>query len=396
MTFKTSPGKSADIGLRAIDQLSADVYGSPGSILREVIKNAHDSYLSIEPKQLKEEKLERAIVISRERHANGAGRLFIEDNGIGQSFKSLCSATHAGNSRKPHVLKDPACFRGLLSWALSAGSKIVIESTTEGIAGRSRLQMNVRRICEKLHINTTLTDLLNDSCCISFSTCIPFSTEDWAKNDHGTIVEIECDGKTEIVNGHTLNRVYDLTDPKGETLEQILVERCPIPYAREGRFGKRINEVYDRARYIPAAIFVDGKNLERQLPPRLSAFHTQNIKVAGKVAAIAWYVEDPKRAGGFDVDAAKDLVASPGIQLVKYNVPIGPKNIFCDKTRENCLKWFVGEVHIVSHDLQPDASGQELRIGPARDAFIRGILEFYSSLNDRASRKSLRLSLKKI
>lgn len=205
MTFNRRSAKCADVGSRLVDWVSTDLHASPGSILREIVKKAHDSYLPVEPKQLEEEKLERAIVISRERHANGAGRLSIEDNGIGQSFKSLCRATHAGNSRKPQVLKDAACFRGLLSWALSAGSKVVIESTAKGIAGRSRVQMNVRRICEKLCIDTTLADLLNDSGCISFS------TEDWAKNDHGTIVEIECDGKTEIVNSHTLNRVYDLS-----------------------------------------------------------------------------------------------------------------------------------------------------------------------------------------
>jgi hypothetical protein len=123
MTFSRRSAKCADVGSQLVDWVSTDLHASLGSILREIVKKAHDSYLAVEPKQLEEEKLERAIVISRERHANGAGRLSIEDNGIGQSFKSLCRATHAGNSRKPQALKDAACFRGLLSWALSAGSK---------------------------------------------------------------------------------------------------------------------------------------------------------------------------------------------------------------------------------------------------------------------------------
>jgi len=391
MTFNRRSAKCADVGSRLIDWLTTDLHASPGSILREIVNKAHDSYLAVEPKQLEEEKLERAIVISRERHANGAGRLSIEDNGIGQSFKSLCRATHAGNSRKPQVSKDAACFRGLLSWALSAGSKVVIESTAKGIAGRSRVQMNVRRICEKLRIDTTLADLLNDSGCISFSRCISFSTEDWAKNDHGTIVEIECDGKTEIVNGHTLNRVYDLTDPEDETLEQILVERCPIPYARQGGVCKRVHAVYDRARYLPAAIYVDGERLERRFPPGLTAFHAQDLKLGGRVIAIAWYVEGPKRACAVNVESAKSLIDGPGIQLVKYNVPIGPKSIFAETGRESFLKWFVGEVHIFSNDLQPDDSGRDLRVGPPRDAFIKELHEFYNFLVDRAHAKLQRL-----
>jgi hypothetical protein len=390
MTFNRRSAKCADVGSQLVDWVSTDLHASPGSILREIVKKAHDSYLAVEPKQLEEEKLERAIVISRERHANGAGRLSIEDNGIGQSFKSLCRATHAGNSRKPQALKDAACFRGLLSWALSAGSKVVIESTAKGIAGRSRVQMNVRRICEKLRIDTTLADLLNDSGCISFSRCISFSTEDWAKNDHGTIVEIECDGKTEIVNGHTLNRVYDLTDPEDETLEQILVERSPIPYARGGSVCKKVHAVYDRARYLPPAIYVDGKRLERQLPTALSVFHTQEIKLGGRVAAIAWYAEDPKRGGAVHVEPAKHFIDGPGIQLVKYNVPIGPKNIFGNTGEGNFLTGFVGEVHIVSDDLQPDDSGQDIRVGPARDDFIKELRKFYNCLADRAQAKSQR------
>jgi len=391
MTFKRRSAKCADVESLLLDWVSTDVHTSPRSILREVVKNAHDSYFAIDPKQLEEEKLDRAIVIWRERHANGAGRLSIEDNGIGQSFKSLQRATYVGNSCKPHVLKDAACFRSLLSWALRAGSKIVIESTTKGIAGRSRLQMHVRRICEKLHVGTTLTDLLNDPCCISFSACISFSTEDWAKNDHGTIVEIECDGKTEVVNGHTLNCVYDLTDPDDETLEQILVEGCPIPYAREGGVCKKVHAVYDRIRYLPTTIYVDGKRLERRLSNRLTAFHTQDIKLGGRVAAIAWYAEDPNRTGAVHVEAAKHFIDGPGIQLVRCNVPIGRKNIFSDEVTQKFLQCFVGEVHIVSDDLQPDACGRDLLVAPARDAFIQELLKFYNSLRERTHLDSQRL-----
>jgi hypothetical protein len=111
---------------------------------------------------------------------------------------------------------------------------------------------------------------------------------------------------------------------------------------------------------------VDGKSLERRLPPDLTTFHTRDIKLGGRVAGMAWYVEDRKRTGPGDVEAAKHLVRGSSIQLVKRNLPIGPKNIFHDTAGENLLKGFIGEVHIVSHDLQPNANGQDLRMGRLR------------------------------
>ena len=34
-----------DVGSEIIDQLSTDVYTGPGAIIRELVKNAYDSYL---------------------------------------------------------------------------------------------------------------------------------------------------------------------------------------------------------------------------------------------------------------------------------------------------------------------------------------------------------------
>ena len=382
LSLRDKDAKSAGAGARVIDQLSSVVYVNAGAILREVVKNAHGAYLALESEQLEEEKLERAVVISRERHGNGTGRLFIEDNGIGQSFEGLRRKARIRNSHGLGDLKDVARFRDLCSWAFVACSKVVIESTTKGVPSRTRLEINVRRIHEKLSTNTTLGDILNDS------ECTLFSAQGCDKNDPRTTLEIECDGKAEIVNGHELNRLYELTDPEDETLERMLAESGPLCYAREGGVCRKVHKIYERAQYIPTAIYVDGKNLERRLPSGLTAFRTQDIKVAGRLAAVAWYVEDPKRQGEIKVEAAKHLVGAPGIRLVKNNVPIGPRNIFSDAAKENFLNWFVGEVHVVWDDLRPDASGKDLCPGPARDAVIEELRKLYSSLSDRAARKS--------
>jgi hypothetical protein len=197
------------------------------------------------------------------------------------------------------------------------------------------------------------------------------------------------------LNEYELNRVYDLTDLENTALKGILVESCPIPYTAEGNAYPHVHDVYRRAHYVPTSIYLDGKPLNRRLPADLTAFQTKEISVAGKLAAIAWYVEDPKQSRRLEFEPDSYLVGGPGIQLVKYNVPIGPRNIFNDGARENLLDWYVGEVHIISKDVQPNASGQDLRIGIARDSFIGELNTFYKFLDEQANTKSERLNLEK-
>ena len=45
-------------------------------------------------------------------------------------------------------------------------------------------------------------------------------------------------------------------------------------------------------------------------------------------------------------------------------MPIGPKNIFGNGNRKNLLKRLVGEVHIVSRDVQPDPKAKIFALEP--------------------------------
>jgi|GEM_PF-4901425 len=382
-----------DIGSQVIDQISSDIYAGPGSILRELIKNAYDAYLPVDADELEEEGVNREIQVSRVRDEDGTGHLYVADNGIGQSFEELRANVQISISKKPTELDDATGFRGLGSWAiLGAGSNIIITSKTKNATSRSRLEMNVRRIHEKMGGDTTLDDILNDPDCISFA------IEEYKEGraEHGTTVEIECDGPTETVNGFELNRLYDFTNPDEGALKGILVVTCPIPYSSEGGGYKEIHQVYNRSRYIPTQLSLDGVQLERRLPPELTNFHTTDISIGGNLAAIVWYAEDPKESGVLSIDDGKHLVGGPGVQLMRLNVPIGPKNIFHDgAARENLLNWYVGEVHLVMADVLPNASGQDLRAGLSRQLFIEQLQNFYKTLDQQADTKSVRLSLEK-
>jgi 3-methyladenine DNA glycosylase/8-oxoguanine DNA glycosylase len=259
-------------GSMVIDVIPSDIGMETAAIVTELVRNSHDAYRALEPRRLEEEKLERAVVISRQRNGDNTGQLFIEDNGQGQSLKHVLRKLQTSVRRDLESFKAASGPGGkLCSWPiLSAGSKVVIESTMKGIADRFHLEINVRRICEEMDAASSVDDILRDSECISVS------REDFEKRGHGTTVVIECDGKTEIVNGYKLNCFYHLTDPEDETLSQFLVEGCPIPYSIKDGVGKKMRDVYGRTCSIPTALYVDGNSLELRLravsrKPRLSS-----------------------------------------------------------------------------------------------------------------------------
>src|SRR5215469_10564692 len=173
MTLKTKEVRLSPRGddSRSIDHGSRHVHIDPGWILGKAVKNAHDAYLAVEPEQLDREKLERAVVISRQRHTNGTSRLFIEDNGVGRLFTNLRRDVRPGMrgmNREPYRVKNAASLHDICSWALGAGSKVAIESTIRGVAMRSRLEINVRCIHEKMRVDS-LERVLTDPECISVS-----------------------------------------------------------------------------------------------------------------------------------------------------------------------------------------------------------------------------------
>ncbi len=379
-----------DIGSKIIDQLSTDVYTGPGAIVRELVKNAYDAYLALDPDELEESRAERQVVISAERDKKRIGRILIADRGIGQVLEDLKANVQISVSKKEAEIENATGFRGLGSWAtLGAGSKITITSTKVNVPQEFRLTIDVRKVYKILGHKTTLDDILNES------TCITFGQRPCARKDHHTTVEIECDGPPSSIGGHELNRLYDYTDPTDdfEMLKALLIRHCPLPFLGDGEIHERINELYPKVGYTPTPIIFGSTPLVRRLPQNLTTFYTEHLYIGSEVVAIAWVVEDPNKTGEISTIDDEHMLVCPSIQLVKRNVPIGDKGIFGDNVRANILNWYIGEVHVIGKDVQPDAGGQNLRAGTARDAFIEKLKEFYKRLEKKAEDKSERLSL---
>lgn len=380
-----------DIGSEVIDQLSRDIYTRPESIIREVVKNGYDAYLELDPEDFEDDQLERLILIRRDRDTRSVGRLFITDKGIGQTTDDAKANLQISISRKREEVENATGFRGLGSWALlGAGSKVVITSRRKGHNHVCRLTINTRQIYEHMGPQTTLHDILNNSAYVAFGDR-PATAQD---DPHFTIVEIECDGPLEKIRDYEINRLYPYTDPADTELRTLLLSACQIPFAAESLKYQELLGIYHQAGYYPTAVLLDGEKLERRLPATLSEFHSEPITLGNETAAIAWFVEHPKetrQVGGF---IKKDTnILGPSFQLMKRNVPIGERGAFATKAQASLLDWYVGEIHILSRDILPDANGRDIRSGAAREGFILAVQAFYDRLIRRARTKSAKINL---
>src|SRR5207249_4435865 len=103
------------------------------------------------------------IVITREK-----GRILVADRGVGQDLNRIKGNLQISLPSKLDI-SDATGFRGLGSWAVfGAGSRVVIMSSHLGSGKRYQLDIDVRRIYERLDPTLSLDDILNDSKSIKF------------------------------------------------------------------------------------------------------------------------------------------------------------------------------------------------------------------------------------
>lgn len=390
MTVENVKFSLKDVGSEIVDQLSKDIYSDRGSIFRELTKNAYDAYLDLPDGTLEEEERPRVIVIQRSDLDDQGRKITLTDYGMGQDLSDIKGFVQIGIARKKDVLDNATGFRGLGSWSImGAGSRIKVISSKSGVPYKFTLILDVRRIYAKLGPKVTLDDILNDH------NLVHFERDAWAKDEHFTTVEILCDGKPERINGYEINRLWEYADPKDKELEGLLTRYCALPFTSQGGAHSEIHKIYRKIGYEPTPIVLDGRSLERSLPAALTDLQTKTLDISSKTVAHVWYASNPKRSRMLE---EKELEAcnlgDPSLQLVRLNVPIGKKGAYKDGTRSTD-QWYVGEIHIVADDILPNAGGDDLREGTAREAFVERVRKLYEELDEEASAKSVRLSLVK-
>jgi histidine kinase/DNA gyrase B/HSP90-like ATPase len=375
----------SDIGSEVIDQLASDIHTSPDAIIRELVKNAYDSYLELDPDLLEDREIERAVRLTTDEF-KGERHLYVVDNGIGLSLEELKAFVQIAIRPKRQAREGLSCtgFRGLGTWAsLGAGSSILVESQKLDTRVRCRLAINVRRIYQKMGPETTLDDILNDSSCVEFG-----SYESEIK-EHGTTVEIICDGEPEKIQNYQINRLHPFAASDLSQLRELVVKSCPIPYAKIDSISEQIYDIYQAAHYTPTAIYVGSENLQRRLPAGNFEFKPQTLTLDDALVAITWRVFQPDKSAALtdNIDPVVHVLNGPSLQLCKYNVPIGPK-----ASDNPQLNHYIGEVHIVHDDLLPNADGTGLRQDSLTVGFKRVLAEFYAELEKETRAKSKKVS----
>ena len=394
-----------DVGAEFIDQLSSDVYPSPGAIIRELVKNAYDAYLDLldeNPSALTDLSLDRQVLVRCNRDDKAVGRIFVSDYGIGLTFKELKTFLQIGVSPKKirealqkkikgkKLQSGPARmgFRGLGTWAMiGGGSKIIITTKKFGTNNQSKLTIDTREVYSNIGAHETLDSILNNKACVLFE-----ERRD-EELPHGTTIEIVCDRPTEKINGYELNKLFEYTevsdDGDAQALRNLLVQVCPIPYKRDGnRTHAKIHAIYKRCGYHPTAVVLNGTILEREIPPTLTLWKERTITINDKPVALAWTVEHPDQSKTVKVDE-KYLTGGPSIQICRLNVPIGEKGLFRPQImKEFVLRRYVGEIQILNTIL-PDASGDNIRSSAQSKLFRERVQDYYKNeLETEAATKS--------
>ena len=379
-----------DVGSEVVEQLSKDIYPNVGSIFRELTKNAYDAYVLLPYDAASPE--DRKIKIQTTEFAKGSKKTWvitIHDDGIGQDIEDLKGNLQIGLTSKKDF-DHLTGFRGLGSWSImGAGNQVRITTSKIGVRKRLILSIEVEKIYLTIEPSINLDQILNNK------ELIYYFEEDADSSDHFTTVEIFCDGPERKVGkyDYEINRLWPLAEPGNKDLEDTILSYCAIPYSFAGGAHKEISDLYKKIQYQPIPISLNGNILTRSLPGTLVDVRVEEIKLNKKPAAWCWLATTEELKG-------KQLkpeflrpcnIMGPSFQLLRQNVPIGKPGLFKPYNR-SVDQWYVGEVHVIGSEILPNASGDDLRQGSARDQFAEQMQEFYKRIEVDAEKRSGRKS----
>jgi hypothetical protein len=351
------------IGSEVLARFSEDIY-SPKAIIRELDKNAYDSYFELEHAFPGSgyDALDRVIRIDVVGNA-----VIVADDGLGLDIPTLKRLLSIALTEKREI-EGVTGFRGIGFWsAYTGGDTIVVESTRLGSDRSYRLTLNTRRMRELQRPNTSIGAIMNDP------KCVELVSDPASKDDHYTKVLVRAENED--------GRLYHLIrDPK--LMRRILLEGCSCRLADRTRHEDRINGLYDAHSIQPARLMFQGAELRREIPTDAGDFleFPLEIDIGGTKQSVAWvwHATNTKNAG-FDSPIA-------GIRVLRDSFPIGLPNLYSHRTyhdskvevtRPDLLDWHIGEVHLLHDLLRPNAGGEDVRDSVLFTAFRDQLRLFY-------------------
>jgi hypothetical protein len=383
MAKKESFRFTADhIGSEILERFSKDIY-KPKAIVRELVKNAYDSYFQLEKhlaalnRNLTNDPIVRVDMAS--------SNIIVSDEGLGldrEAIELLISIALTNKRDIPGVTG----FRGIGFWsAFTGGDTIVVDTSRLGVNRKFKLTLNTKRMRELQGPSTSIGKIMNDP------ECLTLESDTAPEEAHYTKVLIHAAGKD--------NSLKPLTqDP--ELMRKTLLEGCSYSLDPATHLVEKIQEFYDAHEIHPARLFFQNAELRKTIPAGAADFTPRSIEVLvgdrNVVLGHAWFAtnRDNKRLDG----------SNAGISVCRDSFPIGRPNIYSDRayhdsnvtiTRPDLLEWHIGEVHLCHDDLRPNASGEDVRDSMLFISFRDKLRDLYSDLVESANVKSKRSRLRK-
>ncbi|MCL2301501.1 MAG: ATP-binding protein [Firmicutes bacterium] len=338
------------IGKFTLETLTAGMYERPKDIYREYIQNAVDSIdMAVSQELIKVEKARIEIEIDKT-----ARCIRISDNGTGiGTDNALPYLLDIGHS--PKRFTNARGFRGIGRLAgIAYCSELVFETSAAGEDRRTVVAFDAQTLCERM---------LNQSVDVDLHTLIAdvvaIKSEQEARSRHYFHVVMAGAKDTDDILDADMVRQY---------LEQV----APVDFHNAFGWGKIIKSKLRAAGFAPTSynIWIGDEHGSapvakayrdtviadrlRELDDSISEIEIKEFICDGEPIAYLWYAKT-NFYGTLQEEAMK------GIRLRKGNILIGDKTtlnyIFKD---ERFNGWLLGELHIVSDRLIPNARRDEL------------------------------------
>lgn len=348
------------IGKFTLETLTSGMYERPKDIYREYIQNAVDSIdIAVSEKLVKADKARIDLVIDKERQS-----IRISDNGTGigvdYAGKYLLDIGHS-----PKRFTNARGFRGIGRLAgLAYCHTLIFETSAAGEDKRTVIEFDAHTLCERMlneNIDIDLLSLISDV----------------------VTVKVEREARTKHYFNVVMTGVEDTdgildVDRVQEYLEQV----APVDFDRTFGWGRIIKSKLKVYGFTSSSynIFVgDGKTSTpvmkayrdtvisdrlRKLEDNISEVETKVFSYEGEIVAYLWYART-SFYGTLQDEAIK------GLRVRKGNILIGDKttlnHVFKD---ERFNGWLLGELHILSDRLIPNARRDEMEKNAAYSAMI--------------------------
>lgn len=337
------------IGKFTLETLTSGMYDRPIDLYREYIQNSVDSIdNAVKSGLISKEKAKVSISISKSLH-----EIVIRDNGTGISVEKATNLLlDIGNSTKRNT--GERGFRGIGRLAGLAYCKtLTFETSTAGENKKTIIKFDANNLKTQM-----MSDAILDLQTI-ISNAISVDVEQEQKAAHYFVVKLqEVEDIDDILDGELVNKYLSQAAPVdfGNSFKWGNIVRAKMNHLNVGIASYNISvsdDNYSSDIYKGYSDMFISDRL-RKLEDNISEISLEKFEYNGETIAVLWYAQTNHYGTIYD-DTIK------GIRMRKGNIQLGNRttlnHVFKD---ERFNGWLIGELHIVSSSLIPNARRDDL------------------------------------